>query len=142
MCRWKGVGSTPSAMGSRPAMVTQRHGTNGWMNRLAAAPRSDLRRTMTRRGIAGTLIALSASTAAAQNAPTLVVTAGATQLTLSWVWSGSCDPSGQNPGLACEFSVERSPGGDVCLFTALESLPDSERNYADRTAAVGEKTCY
>src|SRR5215471_14660203 len=97
---------------------------------------------ITRRWLTGTLTALFASTAAAQQAPTLVITASATQLNLSWGWSGICDPSGQNPGLACEFSVERSPGGDICLFTALTSVPDTERTYADGTAPIGEKTCY
>ena len=97
---------------------------------------------MPRRWLTGMLTALLASTAAAQEAPTLVVTAGAAQLTLSWGWSGICDPTRQNPSLLCEFRIERSPGGDVCLFTDLESLPDTERNYSDATAAVGEKTCY
>ena len=97
---------------------------------------------MFRRWLTAMLTALLASTAAAQEAPTLVVTAGAAQLTLSWGWSGNCDPTGRNPSLVCEFRVERSPGGDVCLFTDLESLPDTERTYVDATAPVGEKTCY
>jgi len=97
---------------------------------------------MTRRWLAGMLTALLASTAAAQGVPTLAITAGADQLNLSWGWSGICDSTRQDPSLVCEFRVERSPGGDTCLFTDLESLPDTERSSADATAPVGEKTCY